>query len=84
MKRQKFFRGLDFAHTFAVLQNLDAVAEIQVYAASTGSPLLELTDVQSFPVHGYGDLRQKTKRMELNFAANLRMLTSGWNQGLLV
>ena len=77
------FRGSDVAHVFAVVQNLDSAAEIQTRARKTRSPLLELdsSTVMAFPPHGYGDLTVKTKRMELNFAANARMLLAGWNQG---
>ena len=37
--------------------------------------------VLGFPKHGYGDMSVKSKRMELNFAANKRLLLSNWNQG---
>ena len=55
----------------------------QVYAELTGMPLLELPEVQvkAFPRHGYGDMSIKSKRMELYFAANKRLLLSNWNQG---
>ena len=56
---------------------------MQVYAEMTGMPLLELPveQVLTFPRHGYGDMSVKSKRMELYFAANMRLLLSNWNQG---
>ena len=44
----------------------------------TGMPLLELPTEQvlTFPRHGYGDMSEKSKRMELYFAANMRLLLS--------
>jgi hypothetical protein len=55
----------------------------QVYAEMTSMPLLEIPreQVLTFPRHGYGDMSNKSKRMELNFAANKRLLLSNWNQG---
>ena len=76
-------RGKDAAHVFALAHGYDAAAQIQVYAEMTGMPLLELPEsqVKAFPKHGYGDMSVKSKRMELYFAANKRLLLSNWNQG---
>ena len=76
-------RGKDAAHVFALVHGFDAAAEIQVYAEMTGFPLIELPydEVVTFPKHGYGDMRVKSKRMSQNFEANKRLLLCGWNQG---
>jgi len=76
-------RGVDAAHVFALVHGFDAAAQIQVYAEMTGMPLLDLPEeqVRTFPKHGYGDMTIKSKRMELYFAANMRLLLSNWNQG---
>ena len=76
-------RRKDAAHVFALVHGFDAAAEIQVYAEMTSMPLLELDKEQvlHFPKHGYGNMSVKSQRMELNFAANKRLLLSDWNQG---
>jgi hypothetical protein len=72
--------GLMRTGTHADLCGLRAT---QVYAEMTSMPLLEIPreQVLTFPRHGYGDMSNKSKRMELNFAANKRLLLSNWNQG---
>jgi len=49
----------------------------------TGFPLMELdkAEVQTFPTHGYGDMRSKSKRMGQNFDAHKRMLLCDFNHG---
>jgi ribulose-5-phosphate 4-epimerase/fuculose-1-phosphate aldolase len=76
-------RGEDAAHVFALVHGIDAAAEIQVYAEMTGFPLAEFSEerVKTFPRHGYGDMRGRTKRMIQAFAANKRLLLVDWNQG---
>ena len=76
-------RGESPAHVFALVHGVDAAAEIQVYAEMTGFPLMEIDreKVRSFPRHGYGDMREQTKRMVQSFAANKRLLLCDWNQG---
>jgi ribulose-5-phosphate 4-epimerase/fuculose-1-phosphate aldolase len=76
-------RGVDTAHVFALVHGFDAAAQIQLYAEATGMPLLEIPveEVRTFPRHGYGQMSVKSKRMELYFAANKRLLLSNWNQG---
>ena len=62
---------------------IEVNSEIQVYAEMTGFPLMELdkAEVQTFPMHGYGDMRAKSKRMGQNFDANKRMLLCDFNHG---
>ena len=76
-------RGDDVAHVFSLLHGIDAAAEIQVYAEMTGFPVMELDkdEVKTFPTHGYGDFRSKSKRMGLNFDANKRLLLCDFNHG---
>ncbi|KAH8075040.1 hypothetical protein JL721_1026 [Aureococcus anophagefferens] len=76
-------RGDDVAHVFSLLHGIDAAAEIQVYAEMTGFPVMELDkdEVKTFPTHGCGDFRSKSKRMGLNFDANKRLLLCDFNHG---
>ena len=76
-------RGATVAHAYALLHSFDAAPKCSKSPRCTSDPCASSIGARrAVPEHGYGDLRNGSKRADLNFWANVRMLAADWNHGL--